>query len=131
MTFEPGADAAPQWSPDGKWIYFTSSRKSGDGDKAPYNGKKQVWRMNVADGSVTPVTRENKGVGTYELSHDGNAIYYAMEGESSEDEWRELREKHADVVKTAHGDFEVTTIWKLDLRSWRTEKLVDERLYVE
>jgi len=130
MTFEPGSDAAQRWSPDGKWLYFTSARKSGDGETAPYNGKTQVWRMSVADGSVTPVTRETKGVGAYELAHDGSAIFYAMEGESSEDEWRELREKHADIIETSHGKFDVTTIWKLDLRTWRSEKLVDEKRYV-
>lgn len=39
LTYHPGNDISPAWSPDGNYIYFISQRGSADG---AYN----VWRMN-------------------------------------------------------------------------------------
>lgn len=40
LTFHPGHDLCPRWSPDGKYIYFLSQRGS---EKGEYN----IWRMDV------------------------------------------------------------------------------------
>lgn len=41
LTFHPSDDFCPIWSPDGKYIYFVSSR-------ANKNNRYNVWRMNFA-----------------------------------------------------------------------------------
>jgi len=76
LTFEPEADGSAQWSPDEAWIYFTTSRKQGDDAKAPYNGKKQVWRVSPQGGELFPVTRLEDGVDDFRLSADGKTLYY-------------------------------------------------------
>ena len=128
LTFESPMDGSPQWSPDSQWIYFTSAR--GDDDEPPYNGKKQVWRVSLDGERLVPVTRFEKGVSSYELSSDGRTLYYAKNRDQNDDEWKDLRAKHKDVIDYSHGQRTVSEIWKLDLRNWRTEKLVDEKQYI-
>src|SRR3954465_9443734 len=46
LTTHPENDQDPQWSADGVWIYFLSSR----------SGSSQVWRIRPAGGEADPVT---------------------------------------------------------------------------
>jgi Tol biopolymer transport system component/DNA-binding winged helix-turn-helix (wHTH) protein len=67
LTTFPGANnGAPNWSRDGKWIYFYSGH---DG------GAYQLWKMPFAGGSPVRVTT-NGGVYAIE-SEDGRFLYYA------------------------------------------------------
>jgi Tol biopolymer transport system component len=64
LTEDPAADRAPSWSPDGKWVYFVSSRGV-DTD---------IYRM-AADGSqVAPLTLHRARAPTW--SPDGNWIAF-------------------------------------------------------
>ncbi len=127
LTFDAAGDTSPQWSADSKWIYFTSSRKRGDDDKPPYNGKKQVWRVHSDGGDLQAVTRLKGGVNGYQLSHDGQSLYYTVSKENvNEDQWKDLREEF-DKLDYGHGVVKHTQVWKLDLRSWRKEKIIDEK----
>jgi dipeptidyl aminopeptidase/acylaminoacyl peptidase len=47
MTTSPDADSDPQWSRDGAWIYFLSTR----------SGSSQVWRIRRTGGEAEQVTR--------------------------------------------------------------------------
>jgi dipeptidyl aminopeptidase/acylaminoacyl peptidase len=46
LTGAKGGNSQPRWSPDGKSIYFLSSR----------SGTQQVWRMSAEGGEATQVT---------------------------------------------------------------------------
>lgn len=62
----PGADnGGPNWSRDGKWIYFNSDR----------GGSFQLWKVQLRGGSPIQVTRHG-GVFAIE-STDGRDLYYA------------------------------------------------------
>ena len=126
LTFDRAADASPQWSPDGKYIYFTSARKRGGEEDPPYSGKKQVWRISPRGGEPQAVTRVKEGIGTYQLAHDGAAVYYTVAEEEVADEWKDLRSKYKDL-EYGHGVTEFSQVWKLDLESWRVEKIIDEK----
>jgi dipeptidyl aminopeptidase/acylaminoacyl peptidase len=125
LTFDPARDADPQWSPDSKWIYFTSARGESD-DEAPLNGKSQIWRVPVTGGEPFAITRLKDGVTQYELSKDGRTLYYVASNEEVEDEWKDLREKYEDL-EYGHGVVNYSQIWKLDLTTWRAEKLIDDK----
>ncbi len=129
LTFDRASDSSPKWSPDGKYIYFTSSRERGDETDAPYNGKKQVWRVAVDGGELFPVTRVADGMGQFNLSGDGQSLYYTTSVEIVEDEWNSLR-KEFKSLKYAHGVNDFSQVWKLDLIHWRSEKIVDEHRYI-
>ncbi|MCH7596697.1 MAG: PD40 domain-containing protein, partial [Planctomycetes bacterium] len=126
LTFDKAGEGSPRWSPDERYIYFTSNYKRPGVDVPPYNGKKQVWRIDPNGGEPIAVTRAEDGVGLYELSADGKTLYYTVTHEETEDEWKKMRDAHKDL-KYGHGITKFSQVWKLDLSSWRTEKLVDEK----
>ncbi len=130
LTFDTASERSPQWSPDCKWVYFTSQRTRGDGDTPPYNGKTQVWRIAVDGDEPVPVTRFEKGVDGYELSKDGRTLYYLVHRDQDDDIWKDLRAQHKDMIEFSPGSRQVSEIWKLNLQNWRTEKLIDEQRYI-
>ena len=64
--------ANPKWSPDGKWIAFTSSR----------DGKNNLYVLPVGGGEAEKVTDVKSGVGNFDWSYDwspnGNMIAFVM-----------------------------------------------------
>ncbi len=58
----------PKWSPDGKWIAFTSSRDS----------KNNLYVLPVGGGEAEKVTDVKTSVGSYDWSHDGSMIAFTM-----------------------------------------------------
>ncbi len=50
LTNSPGLDDGPEVSPDGKWIYFNSTR----------SGQMQIWRMGLDGKNVERVTNDQK-----------------------------------------------------------------------
>jgi dipeptidyl aminopeptidase/acylaminoacyl peptidase len=64
LTDQPGEDARPAWSADGKWIYFCSDR----------SGRQEIWRMTAEGGSAAQITK-NGGVSVI-AAKDGEWLYY-------------------------------------------------------
>ena len=58
----------PKWSPDGKWIAFTSSRDS----------KTNLYVLPVAGGEAEKITDVKTNVGDYDWSRDGKMIAFIM-----------------------------------------------------
>ena len=69
LTTHPDADHSPRWTPDGKTIYFLSTR----------SGSSQIWRIAADGGEAQQVTKEPLDVGSFELSRDGSRIAFSME----------------------------------------------------
>jgi dipeptidyl aminopeptidase/acylaminoacyl peptidase len=69
MTTDPAGDSSPAWAPDGKNIFFLSSR----------SGSSQVWRIAVDGGEARPVTDLPLDVGGFILSPDGGRLAVALE----------------------------------------------------
>ncbi len=62
----PGADnLSPEWSRDGRWLYFASKRGN-----EPF----QIWKMPTQGGTPTRLTK-NGGISPQE-SYDGRFLYY-------------------------------------------------------
>ncbi|UCG16255.1 MAG: S9 family peptidase [Phycisphaerales bacterium] len=126
LTFDPASDRSPVWSPDGQYIYFIANRERPGDQKPPYDGKTQVWRTPPTGGDPQPVTRVEDGIKLFELSKDGRTLYYTRSDEHVDDEWKELRKEYEDL-EYGHGVTDFSQVWKLDLESWRAEKVVDEK----
>ncbi len=58
----------PKWSPDGKWIAFTSSRDS----------KNNLYILPVGGGESEKITDVKSSVGNYDWSRDGKMIAFTM-----------------------------------------------------
>ena len=84
ITTHPGNDVVPNWSHDGKWIYFTSDR----------TGDFQIWKVSSAGESPSsPAIQITSGGGIRAVeSFDGNYLYFSK-GRGKPGLWRRsLRE---------------------------------------
>jgi len=62
-------DQEPQWSADGTWLYFTSSR----------SGSSQVWRILPGGGEAEAVTKLPADVNGFKLFPDGKHLVLAID----------------------------------------------------
>lgn len=69
LTTDPGSEASPRWSPDGRWLYFLSGR----------SGSSQVWRLPMAGGEARQVSDLAVDVGLFVLSPAGDRLAVALE----------------------------------------------------
>jgi dipeptidyl aminopeptidase/acylaminoacyl peptidase len=69
LTSHPQNDNSPQWSADGRYIYFLSAR----------SGSVQVWRLASHGGEAEPVTDLPLAVGSFRLAPDGQRLAVSLE----------------------------------------------------
>ncbi|MHB0968682.1 MAG: prolyl oligopeptidase family serine peptidase [Thermoanaerobaculia bacterium] len=69
LTANPASDSTPIWSPDGKALYFLSTR----------SGSSQVWQLRFDGGEPAQVTNLPLDVSNLELSPDGSRIAFSLE----------------------------------------------------
>ncbi len=70
LTTDPASDTDPQWAPDGKSLYFLSTR----------SGSSQVHRFPLLEGGEpVQVTKLPLDVAAFELSRDGSQLAVALE----------------------------------------------------
>jgi dipeptidyl aminopeptidase/acylaminoacyl peptidase len=62
LTSSAGSDSSPRWGPDGRTIYFLSTR----------GGSSQVWRLALQGGEATRVTDYPLDVGSLKVSPRGD-----------------------------------------------------------
>lgn len=60
-------DSSPRWSPDGKWIAFTSNR---------VDNKPQIFVLPTAGGEATQITRGESGAEDFDWAPDSDRIVY-------------------------------------------------------
>jgi dipeptidyl aminopeptidase/acylaminoacyl peptidase len=76
MTFSEKSSTNPDWSPDGAWIAFTSSR----------SGKNNLYLMRSTGGEAEMITDVKSGVGGFAWSPDGKWIAFTMTDPPTADE---------------------------------------------
>ncbi|MEO8381823.1 MAG: S9 family peptidase [Acidobacteriota bacterium] len=69
MTSHSAAEFNPRWAPDGKSIYFLSTR----------SGSSQVWQIPLGGGEAVQVTSVPLDAGSFNLSPDGTRIVFSAE----------------------------------------------------
>jgi dipeptidyl aminopeptidase/acylaminoacyl peptidase len=68
LAISDGGATNPRWAPDGKSLYFVSSRSGSD----------QIWRTDLAGETATQVTHLPLDVDTFRISPDGKTLVVAM-----------------------------------------------------
>src|SRR5277367_6788785 len=76
MTAEGVSSGHPRWSPDGKYLAFTSSRNGGKG---------QIWLLNRVGGEALKLTDVAQGVDDFEWSPDGTRLVLVLKDPKPED----------------------------------------------
>jgi dipeptidyl aminopeptidase/acylaminoacyl peptidase len=69
LTRGDASESSGTWSPDGRTIYFLSTR----------GGSSQVWKLSLDGGEAQPVTASPLDVGSFLLSPDGTKLAVSME----------------------------------------------------
>ncbi|OWK38087.1 alpha/beta hydrolase family protein [Fimbriiglobus ruber] len=130
LTFDRANDRNPKWAGDGKAVYVLANRKREGEKKPPYDGTTQVWRVPVDGGAPRAVTRVEGGIVAYDYSPKTESLFYATDSTAPDtDEFAKLRAKF-DKVEYGSGNRKVSEIHRLNLETWRTEKVIAENRYV-
>lgn len=125
LTFTNESESSPQWSPDSQYIYYLGQQGDKEG-KAPFNAKRQVFRLNVSTLQSVPVTKEKRGVKSYQLSQDGKQLYFTTSKESQDDDtWAGMRTSHS-APQYGHGKQDTNPLYKLDLQHYTQTLLLDD-----
>jgi dipeptidyl aminopeptidase/acylaminoacyl peptidase len=99
FTFGEKPCTNAQWSPDGKWIAFTSTR----------SGKNNIWLIRADGGEAEQVTDVKSAAGSFQWSPDGQWIAFTMTDAKSEQE--ENDEKAKNDPKVVDGEFKMSHLW--------------------
>src|SRR4030095_8642912 len=83
LTRNEKTSSNPRWSPDGKWISFTSSR----------DGKNNIYILSPTGGESQKITDVKTSVGDYNWSQDGKMIAFVSGDATSDKEEKNKKSK--------------------------------------
>ena len=106
LTFGERGESSPRWSPDGKWIAFTTRR-----DADAHN---QIYLLGVEGGEARRLTSHPTAPGTLTWAPDSKSIYFVAADAKSAEE-RERDRLFDDVYAFEENNFKQRHIWTADL----------------
>ena len=120
LTYADKSSTNPQWSPDGKWLAFTSSRA----------GKNQIYLLRAAGGEAEQLTDVKSSVSGFQWSADGQWVAFLQtdapveaeeKNSKGKDDWRWVDENVKQtrlyvipVAKNAQGKREPRKLTEMD-----------------
>jgi dipeptidyl aminopeptidase/acylaminoacyl peptidase len=103
-----GHDSGPDWSPDGRFLAFTTDRllpdeKPADGKDAKDDPPSRIWIVSVDGGEARPLYRTKDDVHCFAWAPDDLAIYIAIQQPLSKDETDAKERDWKDVTRYRTG----------------------------
>lgn len=100
ITFGEKSSSNPRWSPDGKWIAFTSNRK---------DNRNNLYRLSIDGGEAEPLTDLKSSVGDFKWSPDGRYIAYTMTDPKTDEE--EKNDKGRNDFRWVDENFKMSRLY--------------------
>ncbi len=126
LTFDHAGVANPLWTSKSDTIYFMGRLKREGEKQPPLDGSTQVWRVRVEGGEPFAVTRVPGGVLAFDLSFGSKEfVYYQTSADRVAGDFAALK-KEFKGIDYGHGTGKTSQLWRLDLETWKAEKVVDE-----
>jgi dipeptidyl aminopeptidase/acylaminoacyl peptidase len=120
VTFGERGDTQPQWSPDGQYISFVSSRGPESGGQPP---AAQVYVMRTDGGEARRLTEAKEAVRSYTWSPDSGRIAYVTNDPRSDEQEKAIRQR--DDERVFEGEFRFAHAWTIDLASGTASRLTE------
>lgn len=120
ITFGERGDSQPQWSPDGRFISFVSSRGGAD-------AKAQIYLLPTGGGEALKLTDAKENVGSYSWAPDGTRIAFVSTDPRSSDE--EANIKKRDDERVFEGDFRYQHLHLVDVATKQATRLSEGTNY--
>ena len=120
LTYADKSSTNPKWSPDGKWIAFTSTRK---------DNKSNLYILRVSGGEAEMLTDVKSVVGNFEWSPDGRSIAFTMTDAKSEDE--EKNDKAKNDFRWMDENIKMARLYTISVEKDETGKREPRKLTTE
>ena len=111
LTTSKGVNREPQWSPNGRWLAFMSSR----------NGTPQIYIISPSGGEPRQVTDATSGVSAFRWAPDSTRMAFSMPDPETQ-KIKDRREKYSDFEMIRH-DYTMTHLWVLDISGGSPRRL--------
>jgi dipeptidyl aminopeptidase/acylaminoacyl peptidase len=111
LSMPEGSSRAAEWSPDGKWIAFLSSRP-GQMKDSP-SGKTQLYVMPADGGEAAQVTKMESGVDGFDWAPDSKR--FAIAAEAPETKAMKDRKESFGEYHVIHADYVMTHLWLVEM----------------
>ncbi|MEO7135586.1 MAG: S9 family peptidase [Vicinamibacterales bacterium] len=106
LTFGERGESSPRWSPDGKWVAFTTRRDA--------DANNQIYLLSVEGGEARRLTTHPTAPGSLTWAPEGKAIYFVAADAKSADD-RDRDRVFDDVYAFEENNFKQRHIWTTDL----------------
>ncbi|MCH8557245.1 MAG: S9 family peptidase [Balneolia bacterium] len=117
FTFGEQSATNPQFSPDGEYLSFITTRDNG----------RQVYKMYLNGGEAQKITSADEGVGSYEWSPDGSRIAYTMTDPKTDEE--RTRERERMDVMIVDRDFKFARIYVHEIETGESKAVYADDLH--